>query len=71
MNTRNTIIEHRIIEAMNKQEPKPPNVRELGGGYYFSCIYLSCGKTLDKYWDYCPYCGQRIDWTDAKKGGYL
>lgn len=71
MNTRNTIIEHRITEAMQKQEARTPNVQELGGGYYFTCHWLSCGQTLNKYWEYCPKCGQRIDWTDAKRGGFI
>lgn len=38
-----------------KKQPKaPPNQ------HFFTCP--SCGKIVKTYYDYCPYCGQAIDW---------
>lgn len=30
-------------------EPDPPECRD-------------CGATLETDWEYCPYCGEKIDW---------
>lgn len=56
--------EERIIEAMLKQEPKKPQKWELGGGMYYKCHWMSCGETLHKWMNYCPRCGNKIDWSD-------
>lgn len=60
----NRIIEERIVEALTKQEPKPPRVHELGGGYYYQCYWLSCNATVNKWMEYCDQCGQRIKWEE-------
>ena len=26
------------------------------------CLNTRCCATLDADWNYCPYCGERIDW---------
>ena len=59
----NAKIEERIIDAMTKQDPKDPIVHELGGGFYYSCHWLTCGATISRWMNYCPECGQRIDWS--------
>ena len=35
--------------ALQKQIPKPP--------------LQACGHTTDRSMNYCPICGQRLDWT--------
>ena len=45
----------------NKEEPMKPSV------YYGNKIYKcgACGKTLDIVeHNYCPQCGQKIDWSE-------
>lgn len=58
------------VEAMKKQMPKKP----IRDEEYFSCpcckyefpdiggVWESCGES-EKY-NFCPYCGQRIDYGD-------
>lgn len=53
------------LEAEMKATPKTPNEHELGGGIYYTCYWLACGETLNKWMNYCPKCGQRIDWEGA------
>lgn len=60
----NTKIEERILEAMAKQEPKVPTKVALGGGYYYTCYWLNCGESVNKFMNYCPKCGQAIDWSE-------
>ena len=62
MSTKNAKVEERILEAMRQQEPLPPVEHELGGGIYYTCYWLSCGETLYKWMNYCPKCGNKIDW---------
>lgn len=63
----NIKIEQRIIDALEKQEPKTPHIHELGGDYYFKCFWLSCGTTVHRWMNYCPECGQRIDWLNTER----
>ena len=60
---KNEITEARILDALRQQEPLPPVRHELGGGFYYQCHWIACGETVNKFMDYCPRCGQRIDWS--------
>jgi len=44
--------------------PKKPAKYELGGGHYYKCCWLACGENLNKWYNYCPKCGQKIDWEE-------
>jgi len=50
--------------AIENSIPRKPIKQELGGGYYYKCPFLSCGETIHKWYEYCPYCGVKIDWSD-------
>lgn len=54
-------------EAVEKQKPrKPLGGRDINGNEYEIC--LKCSAIVrDGEWraDYCPDCGQAIDWSDA------
>ena len=52
------------LNALMNAIPKPPTKYELGGDYYYKCGWLACGADINKWFDYCPKCGQKIDWED-------
>ena len=52
------------IEALEKQIPKKP----VGEWYLLACPI--CNGVVDEHecnykFDYCPNCGQKIDWSEA------
>ena len=50
------------IKAIQNAKPQKPQVVELCGGYYYKCHWISCNEDLKKWYNYCPNCGNRIDW---------
>lgn len=56
------IDDQKIIAALDNATPQTPRVHELGGGIYYTCHWLECGETITKWNNYCPNCGQKIDW---------
>lgn len=46
--------------AIENSIPREPIVHELGGGYYYTCPWMSCGNTVHKWDRYCSKCGQRL-----------
>ena len=57
------------VEAMEKQIPIDPLDPELGISPRHPIIIPcgNCGMELsDHMWEYCPYCGQAIDWTEGE-----
>ena len=63
MSTNDLTKEERNNAIMNAMAKKPVE-NELGGGIYYTCHWLKCGETLTKWYNYCPKCGQKIDWGD-------
>lgn len=59
----NEKIEERILEAMARLEPKEPRCFELGGDDYYRCHWMDCDETVNKFMNFCPRCGQAIDWS--------
>lgn len=59
---KNAIMEERILYALRQQEALPPVAHELGGGIYYKCHWLKCNTDVNRLMDYCPGCGQKIDW---------
>lgn len=63
-------VEYEIaIEALKKQEPKKMLVGEinghlLGGFHCPNCKEWYAGKL---YFEYCPICGQRLDWEEQEE----
>ena len=52
-----------IIEIVEMREPLKPMQAEIeyDGSIVIPCGY--CGGELRKIYDYCPWCGQKIDWS--------
>lgn len=46
------------------EKARPPIKHELGGGYYYTCYWLTCNETVYRYWRYCPYCGTKLLWDE-------
>ena len=60
----NQKMEKKITELLIRDEPKEPERVELGGGYYYRCAWLSCRETVNRFMNFCPKCGQRINWNE-------
>lgn len=58
INTLNEIIE--IVEMRVPLKPMQPEM-DIHDGVIIPCGY--CGGDLQRIHDYCPWCGQRIDWS--------
>lgn len=52
-----------IIEIVEMREPLKPLQPEIeyDGSIVTPCGY--CGGELQRIHDYCPWCGQKIDWS--------
>lgn len=59
----NQKIEEKIMDLMTRDDPKYPRRIELGGGYYFRCGWLKCNTDINRDMNFCPKCGQRINWS--------
>lgn len=44
-----------------RDNPMPVIKEELGGDFYFRCGWLSCNKIVKSEWNWCPYCGYKLD----------
>jgi len=58
INTLNEIIE--IVEMRVPLKPMQPEM-DIHDGVIIPCGY--CGGEVQRIHDYCPWCGQRIDWS--------
>lgn len=67
------------IKALEKQIPKKPDIEGDGNDpdgnlVYDTWICPTCGVSYeidyDKY-DYCPSCGQKIDWEAVENDGKI
>ena len=52
-----------IIEIVEMREPLKPMQAEMDidGSTTIPCGY--CGEELRVMYNYCPWCGQKIDWS--------
>lgn len=71
-----------LSEAIKKQIPQKPRLLSYGllidSGWKHECPNCRCaigknkylefayGEYLEPYEDYCPLCGQAIDWSDTE-----
>ena len=52
------------LEAIDKQIPRKPIENEDRLDVCSICGYMVLDEMLD-HLDYCPYCGQALDWSDT------
>lgn len=50
------------VLALNKRIPTQPY--ELPGGV--STYGCNCGNVFNRKYNFCPYCGQRLDWSEVE-----
>ena len=66
----NTELLKRAICALGKQVPKKPHKihdMNVNGHPYYECVCNDCEYVLDAFKDdFCPNCGQAIDWEDEE-----
>lgn len=61
-----------VIKALEKQIPKNPTYNGYGytpDGTFIEWICPCCGNRFQvehDYYDYCPDCGQKLDWSDGE-----
>lgn len=55
------------MEEFIYNRPIPPTKEHIGVDYIYRCGYLMCEKTIHRHWDYCPYCGTKLDWENSKE----
>lgn len=58
-----------VISSLEKQIPEKPGQKELATEQPFKvAVYTipcgNCGEALNRLHDYCPWCGQAIDWSN-------
>jgi rubrerythrin len=58
-----------IEEALKHNEPMKVDSFDTSS-YYGSLEYFKCHKcgnmNIEVYYNYCPMCGQKLDWSDEK-----
>ena len=62
----------RIEEALKRNEPMKVDLEtilHLSYAHFYDCP--KCGNTVRdiidrKYYNYCPFCGQKLDWSEEK-----
>lgn len=60
-------IQQVTIEALEKQVPKKPNKhKEDILGEYYSCPSCMNNELDDIFDNYCPRCGQKLDWGEEE-----
>ena len=57
-----------VFQALKRNEPMKVDLEtilSISKGDYYDCP--KCGdKVIGKYYNYCPYCGQKLDRSDEK-----
>ena len=55
-----------LKQALKRNEPLKVDLETKdalpNSGTYYDCP--KCDKVIGKHYNYCPYCGQRLDWEN-------
>lgn len=52
-------------DRLINERPIPAVLEEIGVDYIYRCGYVKCEETIHRYYNYCPFCGTKIDWSEA------
>lgn len=61
--TQYKISKKHLIDALTKQRPVKPCIAREDDEFYWKCG--TCFKSMRGF-DYCPHCGQKVDWDDER-----
>ena len=53
-----------IDKALGKATAKEPTNKEALTVAFYVGLCAECGSAINSNMDYCPNCGQRIDWSE-------
>ena len=57
-----------VEDAMEKQTAeKPRKVLGINGNIEYECKYCGESEFINEIFSYCPWCGQKIDWSDENE----
>ena len=54
-----------IKQALKRNEPMKVDLEtilSIRNSFFYNCP--KCGKPLRRYYNYCPDCGQKLDWSN-------
>ena len=55
-----------LEQALKRNEPMKVDLETKdvlpNSGTYYDCP--KCDKVIGKHYNYCPYCGQKLDWSE-------
>ena len=57
-----------IEQALKRNEPMKVDLEtilSIRNSFFYNCP--KCGKPLRRYYNYCPDCGQKLDWSNDEK----
>ena len=55
-----------IEQALKRNEPMKPQTKTYTNGFFMRRACSVCDTTIQKEFVYCPYCGQKLDWSDEE-----
>ena len=61
-----TKIQKELNELKKRNEPMKVDLAASYDGLLGCFKCPKCGETLRRYYNYCPDCGQKLDWSDEK-----
>lgn len=59
---KNEKMERKLTELLTRDNAMEPQRIELGGGIYYRCPWMMCNEDVNRFMNFCPGCGQRLDW---------
>lgn len=60
--SKNEKMERKLTELLTRDNAMEPQRIELGGGIYYRCPWVACNEDVNRFMNFCPGCGQRLDW---------
>lgn len=53
-----------LKQALKRNEPVKYQTETYTNGFFKSYACPVCDNNIQREFDYCPYCGQKLDWSE-------